>query len=256
MSPDTALPCTLREAANHEPRKGNVPIDMLVLHYTGMVSGEAALKHLCAADSGVSCHYLVFEDGRIVQMVAESERAWHAGKAFWRGETDINSRSIGIEIVNPGHEFGYRPFPEVQIDAVRGLCTDIVARHPIPPRNVVAHSDIAPERKEDPGELFPWGRLHRTGIGHWVEPESANAGGPDSPVLEEGATGPEVSSLQKMLADYGYGIATTGVYDSVTKQVVTAFQRHFRQARVDGRADVSTVAMLKRLVEALGEGAA
>ena len=126
MSPDTALPCTLREAANHEPRRGSGVVDMLVLHYTGMTTGEAALERLCAADSGVSCHYLVFEDGRIVQMVAESRRAWHAGKAFWRGETDINSRSVGIEIVHPGHEFGYRAFPDGPMKEVEALLAEIV----------------------------------------------------------------------------------------------------------------------------------
>ena len=139
-------------------------IDMLILHYTGMASAERALKWLCDPESSVSAHYFVFEDGRVVQLVDEKDRAWHAGKSFWAGETDINSCSLGIEVANPGHEFGYRPFPDGQIDAVTRLCLDLVRRHPIPPERVLAHSDVAPMRKEDPGELFPWGRLHEAGI--------------------------------------------------------------------------------------------
>ncbi len=245
--PDIRLPCTLHVAANHEPRKGakadaNV-IDMLVLHYTGMESGEAALDRLCIADSGVSCHYLVYEDGRIVQMVAEADRAWHAGVSFWRGETDINSRSIGIEIVNPGHEYGYRPFPEAQMAAVTALSSDIVARRAIPPRNVVAHSDIAPTRKADPGELFDWARLADAGAGLWVTPAAILGG----PVLKPEDEGEAVAELQRRLAQYGYGIDETGAYDDLTQAVVTAFQRHFRQMKVDGVADSSTLATLERL---------
>ncbi|MCB1464348.1 MAG: N-acetylmuramoyl-L-alanine amidase [Nitratireductor sp.] len=221
---------------------------MLVLHYTGMVSGEAALEQLCAAESGVSCHYLVFEDGCIVQMVAEQDRAWHAGVSYWRGETDINSRSIGIEIVNPGHEFGYRAFPDAQIGAVVDLCRDIVGRNPIAPRNIVAHSDIAPDRKQDPGELFPWDRLYRAGVGHWVAPEPFETGGL---ALEQGDAGAQVAALQAGLVTYGYGVSESGAFDPATVQAVTAFQRHFRQARVDGVADASTVATLRRLIATL-----
>lgn len=245
--PDTRLPCTLHVAANHEPRRGTKAygsvIDMLVLHYTGMESGEAALDRLCIAESGVSCHYLVYEDGRIVQMVAEADRAWHAGVSFWRGETDINSRSIGIEIVNPGHDYGYRPYPEVQMAAVTALSGDIVARRGIPARNVVAHSDIAPARKADPGELFDWARLADAGAGLWVAPAPLE----DGPVLKPGEEGEAVAALQRRLARYGYGIEATGAYDDLTQAVITAFQRHFRQAKVDGVADSSTVATLARL---------
>ena len=149
---------------------------MLVLHYTGMEREERALKWLCDPESSVSCHYLVFEDGRVAQLVDEADRAWHAGKSFWAGETDINSRSIGIEIANPGHQYGYSGFPDAQMDAVIALCREILGRHPIPPQRVLAHSDIAPARKEDPGELFPWDRLHAEGIGHWVLPEPIGRG--------------------------------------------------------------------------------
>ncbi len=148
-----------RPSPNHDERAAGKPVDILLLHYTGMRSAEGALKWLTDPASRVSSHYFVDEDGRVAAMVAEGRRAWHAGKSFWAGETDINSRSIGIEIANPGHEFGYRPFPGAQTEAVIALCRDILARHPIPPERVLAHSDVAPLRKHDPGELFPWARL-------------------------------------------------------------------------------------------------
>ena len=142
---------------------------MLVLHYTGMPSAAAALARLCDPGAKVSAHYLVDEDGTVQALVAEQNRAWHAGVSFWRGATGLNDRSIGIEIVNPGHEFGYRPFPPAQMQAVRELCRGILARWPIPARNVVAHSDIAPNRKQDPGELFDWRGLAAAGIGLWTD---------------------------------------------------------------------------------------
>src|SRR5262249_6920415 len=151
---------------NFGKRAEGKPIDMLILHYTGMASAERALKWLCDPQSKVSSHYLVFEDGLVAQLVEEGERAWHAGKSFWAGETDTNSRSVGIEIANPGHQYGYRPFPDEQIDAVIELCSDVLRRHPVPPERVLAHSDVAPLRKEDPGELFPWRLFYETGIGH------------------------------------------------------------------------------------------
>ena len=152
-----------RPSPNHDERAAGKPVDILLLHYTGMRSAEGALKWLTDPASKVSSHYFVDEDGRAVALVDEDRRAWHAGKSFWAGETDINSRSIGIEIANPGHEFGYRPFPEAQIEAVIALCRDILARHPIPPERVLAHSDVAPARKQDPGEFFPWARLAAAG---------------------------------------------------------------------------------------------
>jgi N-acetylmuramoyl-L-alanine amidase len=219
---------------------------MLVLHYTGMADAEEALARLCSRESEVSAHYLIFEDGKVVQLVPEARRAWHAGVSAWAGDTDINSRSIGIEIANPGHDFGYPDFPEEQIAAVIALCRDILARHAVSADRVVAHSDLAPRRKQDPGEKFPWARLHKAGVGLWVEPTPLAAG----PAPTRGDTGPEVAQLQAALASYGYGIHRSGQYDAPTRDVVAAFQRHFRPARVDGLADASTITTLQRLIAA------
>jgi N-acetylmuramoyl-L-alanine amidase len=224
-------------------REGRRP-DLLLLHYTGMASAEAALARLCDPAAEVSSHYLVMEDGAVIQLVPEDRRAWHAGAASWAGETDINSCSIGIEIVNPGHEGGLPPYPERQIAAVTELCRAIVAHWGIAPHRVLGHSDVAPGRKEDPGELFPWDRLARAGIGHWVEPAPITGGA----VLLPGDSAPEVEALQDALAFYGYGLATTGILDEPTREVVTAFQRHFRPARVDGAVDASTLATLGELI--------
>ncbi len=233
---------------NYDDRNGGPP-DMVLLHYTGMQTGEAALARLCAPDSKVSAHYVVFEDGRIIQCVPEEQRAWHAGLASWAGETDINSRSIGIEIVNPGHEFGYGDFPLRQVAAVISLCKSIVTRRGgIEPARVLAHSDVAPGRKQDPGERFPWPLLYESGIGHWVRPAALTVQGP---ALRAGDEGEAVLRLQRMLASYGYGIDQSGRYDERTRDVVAAFQRHFRPARVDGIADASTVRTLRALIETL-----
>jgi N-acetylmuramoyl-L-alanine amidase len=209
---------------------------------------ERAIHWLTCSESRVSCHYAVDCDGRITQMVAEDMRAWHAGEAVWAGETDINSASIGIEVQNPGHELGYPDFPEAQIQAVERLCRDVVARHAIRPERVLAHSDVAPARKKDPGEKFPWARLARGGIGHWVVPAPVCAA---EPGLGRGTCAPEVAALQAALMRYGYGIGPTGVVDRRTEIVVAAFQRHFRPERVDGGIDRSTIATLERLIAAL-----
>jgi N-acetylmuramoyl-L-alanine amidase len=232
---------------NHGARVGGRAIDMLLLHYTGMASGEGALKWLRMPESDVSSHYLVFEDGRTIQLVDEKRRAWHAGKSFWAGETDINSRSIGIEIVHPGHEFGQPRYTDTEIDAVIALCRDILSRHPIPPERVLAHSDVAPMRKIDPGEFFPWRRLHEAGIGHWVPPAPIVEG----PVTRRGDRGEAVLMLQKRFRQYGYGIPGESEFGEATEAVVSAFQRHFRPERFDGVADVSTLQTLDRLIEAL-----
>ena len=245
LAADSSCVCETAIAANFNERR--MPVDILLLHYTGMENGEKAQKWLCVPESQVSCHYLVYEDGRIVQMVAEDMRAWHAGAGTWQGRDDVNSRSIGIEIVNPGHEFGYPDFPEIQIGAVAELCSDIVARRGIAARNVLAHSDIAPERKRDPGEKFPWQRLHEADVGHWVEPAPVSGGR----FLTHGDGGPPVKALQEMLSLYGYGIDCSGEFDHRTGLVVAAFQRHFRPEKVDGVADFSTVETLYRLLQAL-----
>jgi N-acetylmuramoyl-L-alanine amidase len=229
---------------NHDAR--TTPIDILLLHYTGMRTAEAAFARLTDPAAKVSSHYLVYEDGRIDQLVAEARRAWHAGVASWKGTTDINSHSIGIEIVNRGHDFDYPDFPDVQIDAVIVLCRDILARRTIARARVLGHSDVAPERKRDPGEKFPWARLAAAGIGLWVEPAPITQGkslGPDD-------RGPHVAELQRLLVRLGYAADVTHRYDRATSEVITAFQRHFRPARLDGVADASTVETLRRLLAA------
>jgi N-acetylmuramoyl-L-alanine amidase len=248
LTPDSPLVDTLLPSPNRNERKGGAP-DILLLHYTGMEDGDKAARWLAMPVSQVSCHYLVHEDGRVVQLVPEAERAWHAGVGSWRGREDVNSRSIGIEIVNPGHEFGYRAFPERQMERVAALALDILSRWPIEPRNVLAHSDTAPPRKQDPGELFRWDALHAAGIGHWVTPEPVRGGR----FVSLGDEGGPVAAFQELLKLYGYGVETNGVFDEATRFATVAFQRHFRQERVDGVADVSTVATLHRLLKALPE---
>lgn len=229
---------------NHDAR--GVDITMLVLHYTGMQSGAAALDRLCDPGAKVSAHYLIDEDGTIHRLVAEDRRAWHAGVAHWHGRNDVNAASIGIELVNPGHEYGYRPFPDAQMHALVDLAGRIVRRYAILPRHVVGHSDVAPTRKQDPGELFDWGRLARAGIGLWPQPNfrAAMAGpelGPDSPAEE-------IGDLQRALRTLGYGLADDGVYGPVTTAVVTAFQRHWWQGGMTGRACPATQSLLGHLV--------
>lgn len=234
---------------NVEPHRGGRRPDMLILHYTGMASAEAACRWLCDPASKVSCHYLVDEAGEVTQMVDEMSRAWHAGAASWEGDSDINSRSIGIEIHNPGPEGGYPDFPEAQMASVITLAGEIVARHQIRPEHVLAHSDVAPGRKVDPGEKFDWKRLAGAGIGLWVAPVDVV----DGPALKPGDEGAAVIALQAGLARFGYGIAASGVYDAATRIVVAALQRHFRPGRMDGIADGETQAVLRALLKASGK---
>ena len=238
--PDASCVSRIKASPNHGERARESRLDMIVLHYTGMPTAEAALQRLCDADSGVSCHYFVDVDGEITQLVPETRRAWHAGKSCWQGDNDINSRSIGIEIVNPGHEFGYRAFPDRQIAAVIELCRDCGGRLLIPSQNVLAHSDVAPCRKEDPGEKFPWRQLHEAGIGHWVSPV------PPTPPVEPDTR--QAQEIQEALSEYGYHIEITGIIDDETRSVLRAFQRHFRPQRVDGEFDLSTMKTLQRLL--------
>lgn len=227
------LPIISHPSANHDARDGQV-VDMLVLHYTGMKSGADALARMCDPTAKVSAHYLVEEDGRVFQLVPENCRAWHAGVSSWRGHTNINQRSIGVEIVNPGHEYGYRPFPQAQMQSVIGLCKEILARHPIPARNVVAHSDVAPMRKEDPGELFDWAWLAREGVGLWP---AAGCLLPDSEKVAF-----DLLSVGGQLAAYGYDIA------DLTKTII-AFQRHFRPAALTGEWDAECEQLLAELLK-------
>jgi N-acetylmuramoyl-L-alanine amidase len=240
-----------RPSPNHGARRTG-PVDILLLHYTAMPSCEGAIDWLCDPESGVSCHYVLHEDGRVVQLVDEGRRAWHAGLSSWKGESDVNSRSIGVEICHPGDEGECPPYPPAQIEALVALCRGVLGRWPIPPERVLAHSDVAPARKRDPGAFFPWARLAAEGVGHWVEPAPIGGGR----FMAEGDRGEPVEALQAMLALYGYGLDVTGVFDEATRLVVAAFQRHFRPARVDGVADRSTVTTLYRLLDALGPRAA
>lgn len=234
---------------NHDSRA--LPISLLVLHYTGMETGRAALDRLRDPTARVSAHYVVEEDGRVFQLVAEDRRAWHAGKGVWRGCADVNSASIGIEIVNGGHDFGLPPFAEAQIGAVIALCQAILARHPIDPFGVIGHSDLAPDRKIDPGERFPWARLAAAGIGVWPRPSPASGPDPD-PDLALGDAGPAVLRLKARLAGIGYGVSSGEVFDDALALVVAAFQRRFRPDLIDGRADAQTRSLIASLAAMAG----
>jgi N-acetylmuramoyl-L-alanine amidase len=224
------------------------PPDMLVLHYTGMETAEAALARLTDPTARVSAHYLVHEDGAIVRLVDEARRAWHAGRGGWQGETDCNAASIGIEIVNPGHEFGYRDFPDAQVDAVISLISDIRTRWTIPDARIIGHSDLAPERKQDPGERFPWKRLAAVGHGLWFEPAQERIAALGAP-LGPGDEGLGVIVLRAGLHRLGYLLAPGGDYDEATKATVEAFQRHWRPGQVDGIADGETRATLMGVLQ-------
>ena len=243
-----------RASPNFGHRHDGRAIDAIVLHYTGMSTGEAAEDWLCDPASSVSSHYIVHEDGRTVQMVREADRAWHAGVGCWHGERDMNSVSVGVEIVNRGHcdwpadatSGPLEPFPDAQIAAVILLCRSIMGRHAVPPERVVGHSDLAPHRKRDPGEAFPWPLLAAAGIGRMVAPVPI-AGGR---FLASGDAGEPVAALQAMLAMLGFECEPTGTYCERTEIVVRAFQRHWRPARIDGVADVSTIQTLHALLSA------
>ena len=234
------------------------PIDMLVLHYTGMETGQSALDRMRDEAAGVSAHYMLWEDGRVVQLVGEDKRAWHAGVSKWQGDEDLNSRSIGIEIVNGGHDWPLEgnvlpPYPEVQIEALIELCTGILERWEIPDSRIVGHSDIAPMRKQDPGEHFPWERLARAGIG--LCPQANPTFSPTSDAkakidkepgligrgLSRGDAGKSVSRMQTMLADIGYDVPRSEQYDEQTEACVRAFQLRWVQDRVSGEVDLATL---------------
>lgn len=233
-----------RPSPNHDARPAGAPIDMLILHYTGMRNAKAALDRLCDPAARVSAHYCIDEDGTIFGLVPEARRAWHAGVSYWAGARDINNRSIGIEIVNPGHEFGYRPFPEPQMRALERLAREILTRLPISARLVLGHSDVAPARKIDPGELFDWQRLARAGIGMWP-------GTTGFPLRRVASTKNEIAGVQSQLAAFGYEVAVTGVIDRATSLSLSAFQRHFRPETVDGNPDGETRRRLSALLAAL-----
>ncbi|MEO5337117.1 MAG: N-acetylmuramoyl-L-alanine amidase [Magnetospirillum sp. WYHS-4] len=211
---------------NWNNRPAGIAVDMLVLHYTGMRTAAEALARLCDPAAEVSAHYVVDEDGTLYRLVPEDKRAWHAGLASWGGRSDVNTRSLGIELVNPGHEFGYRPFPEAQMAVLEALCRDILDRHAIPPANVVGHADVAPRRKADPGEMFDWRRLAAKGIGRWPTGARLRMAPPDE--------------VKAWLAACGYETEDPAAS-------LTAFQRHFRPTRCDGHPDPETVGLLAAL---------
>jgi N-acetylmuramoyl-L-alanine amidase len=246
IRPDSPVANEVVPSPNHGERRSDRQPDMLILHYTGMPDARGALEWLCNPVSEVSAHYFVFEDGRVAQLVPEARRAWHAGAGSWNQDRDINSCSIGVEIANPGHDGGLPPFPDAQIAAVIALARDIVARWAIPPDRVLAHSDVAPGRKQDPGERFPWQRLHQESIGHWISPAPIHSGR----VVSRGDEGLAVAAAQAMFSLYGYEVPLTGVFDAATEAVVAAFQRHFRPERIDGVVDASTVRTLRELIAA------
>ena len=231
-SPSPELDIASAPSPNHDDRKGQA-VDILLLHYTGMKSGAEALARLRDPTAEVSAHYLIEEDGSAFQLVPEARRAWHAGRSYWAGARDINARSVGIELVNPGHEFGYRPFPEAQMQKLIALCHGILARHAIPAARVIGHSDVAPDRKQDPGELFDWQRLAAEGIGLWP----GDSDGMGTAAIDE-------ATAKGQLASFGYGVD-----DFPFDTVVTAFQRHFRPAAVTGQFDADCAARLATLLK-------
>jgi len=227
---------------NQDDRPDGMPIDMIVLHYTGMKSAAEAIGRLCDPEARVSSHYVVEEDATVWRLVDERRRAWHAGVSWWRGMSELNNRSIGIEIVNPGHEWGYREFPVLQLAVVCDLCLEILSRHRIAARNVVGHSDIAPERKQDPGELFDWAGLAQNGVGLWPE------GVPDLGTSGAVRDAANLRDVRAALAAIGYRIAPEGALDPALATVLRAFQRHWRPEAVTGQADSGTLARLLAVV--------
>lgn len=238
MTPLPPLRACRQTSPNFGPRSADVSLDFILLHYTGMESTQAALARLCTKGTEVSAHYLIDDDGVLYQLVDEDKRAWHAGKGFWRGVRDINSAAIGIELSNPGHAFGYRPFTDAQIKTLLALLPDILARHKtLRADQIWGHADIAPARKEDPGELFPWDLLAAKGFGLW----------PDLGLLEKEKAKPALSPCEArdLLRRIGYEATES---ESALRADIIAFQRHFRQRDIKGNLDEETSALLRALV--------
>lgn len=237
----------IQRASPNFDSRGGQPIDTLVMHYTDMLTAQEAIDRLCNEDAKVSAHYVIDEQGRVTQLVDECERAWHAGESHWRGHNNMNARSIGIEIANRGHSHGYTEFPDAQMQAVAELSREIIARHDVPARNVVGHSDIAFLRKMDPGELFDWPRLARAGVGIFPFDAKPMLAGE----LRKDDSGTQVMKLQTSLANWGYGLKLDGRFGEKTEACVKAFQRHYRPERIDGVWDNSCAGLLAAL-HALG----
>jgi N-acetylmuramoyl-L-alanine amidase len=230
---------------NQDERPADAPIDVLILHYTGMPTAQEAIDRLRDPAARVSSHYVVDEDGAVLRLVPEARRAFHAGVSYWRGHSELNARSIGIEIVNPGHEWGYRDFPVLQLAAVCDLCLGILSRHPIPARNVIAHSDVAPDRKDDPGERFDWRSLAENGVGLWPE------GVPDLGTAAAVGDATALRDVRAALSDIGYRVAPEGAFDPSLATVLRAFQRHWRPEAITGEADAGTrerLSAVRRLI--------
>lgn len=227
-----------RQSPNFNERNPDVLLQFVVLHYTGMENAQQAIERLCMPEAEVSAHYFIHEDGGILQLVAEDKRAWHAGKSFWRGITDINSASIGIELHNPGHQNGYRAFPAAQIKALAALAKEIGRRYQFGCTAFLGHSDVAPSRKEDPGELFPWQHLASEGIGVWPS------------CLPEDYRAMSDLNLQKALAAIGYNCPVSGDYERETRNALLAFQRHYHPSNLTGTPEAETVARLRAVLRA------
>lgn len=222
-----------------------LPISLLILHYTGMETGAAALERMCDPNVKVSAHYMVEEDGQIFNLVREEKRAWHAGVSAWAGETNINSASIGIEIVNGGHDYGLPEFPDVQVNAVIALSKDLMARHQIAPEAVLGHSDIAPARKQDPGEMFPWKGLAAAGVGLWPN----NISDDRRILFESGQRDRGIAIAQRGLAQIGYDAKVSGILDEETSLIIGALQRRYRPSQIDGVIDIQTMDIIRWLSE-------
>ncbi len=222
-----------RPSPNFDERDAEA--SLLILHYTGMKTGAEAIARLCDAEAKVSSHYVIEENGDVYQLVDESKRAWHAGVSFWRGLRNLNAHSIGIEIVNPGHEFGYREFTEAQYKSIIELCAGIKSRHGIHNINIIGHSDIAPDRKDDPGELFDWKLLAKYDLGLWAEYKKPLlkflAKKPVNPVTGEALT----------LIDLGY--------EFHNEKSIIAFQRHWRTDDISGIWDEACANILAQLLK-------
>lgn len=226
---------------NYGARRGEAQPSLVVLHYTGMVSAKAALNRLCDPESGVSAHVLIDEAGRVHDLVPEEARAWHAGLAHWRGIDDVNSHSIGIELANPGHDWGYRPFPEAQMASLEGRLADLMSAHGITPGGVLGHSDVAPTRKRDPGEAFAWPRLEAAGL---AQPTPRVE--PDARALDRRDCA-GVRGFQGHLRAIGYGVLIDGRWGPMTAAVTAAFQRRRLPHAVTGQPCAQTLAVARAL---------
>lgn len=234
-----------RPSPNYNERPAGAEVDTVVIHYTGMVSAGAALERLCNKDAEVSSHFLIDEAGGLYELVHPEKRAWHAGVSNWQGRDNLNHSSIGIELVNPGHEFGYRPFPEAQITSLLELLVFLKDVYAIPRERYIGHSDIAPFRKMDPGELFPWKRLAAAGFGVFPQKDHSD----QTIIKKAGDNGPEIKMLNKQLGIIGYDGFDRDAFGDHTAQIIRAFQAHWRPEGVHGKLDAGTWSALNEVAQ-------